>query len=182
MGRERQRQHEHIAVDMASRKCQQTGDRDRHDEKIDQHEIGREQPGGAANFGLAMVLDDGDMKLPRQQHNREQRQCRHRAESRQWRHAGEYRGGGCLIKRTRKKVKRTVKHDEGDEDAHGKKCHELDDRLRRNRKHQAVLMLGSVSVAGAEQHRKGRHEQRDKQRAVADHGLPRRHFSQDSAD
>ena len=57
MGRERQRQHEHVAVHVAERKIQQAGDRDRQHKQIDEHQIEREQPGGAADFGFAVVLD-----------------------------------------------------------------------------------------------------------------------------
>ena len=45
------------------------GDRDRHDEEIDQHEIERKQPGGAPDLGFAVVLDHRDVELARQQHD-----------------------------------------------------------------------------------------------------------------
>ena len=77
MRRERQRQHEHVAVDRLGRERQQARNRDRQHEQIDQHEIERKQPRRAADFGLAAVLDHGDMELPRQQHDRERRQHRH---------------------------------------------------------------------------------------------------------
>ena len=75
---ERQRQHEHVAVDLPGREREQAGQRDRHDEQVDQHEIERKQPGGAPDLGLAVVLDHGDVELARQQHDGEQRQQRHR--------------------------------------------------------------------------------------------------------
>ena len=43
-GRQRQRQHVHVAVDFAGRERQHAGERDRHHEQIDQHEIERKQP------------------------------------------------------------------------------------------------------------------------------------------
>ena len=70
-GAQRQRQHEHVAVDVAAREGQQAGDRDRHDEQVDQHQIERKQPGGAADLGFAVVLDHGDVELARQQHDRD---------------------------------------------------------------------------------------------------------------
>ena len=57
---------------------------------------------------------------------------------------------------------------EGDEYADGQKGDELDDQFRRDRQHQAVLMLGGVGMAGAEQHREHRHGQRDQEGAVAE--------------
>ena len=82
MGGDRQRQHEHVAVDLACRERQQAGHGDRHHEQIDEHQIERKQPGGAADLGLAVVLDHGDVELPRQQHDGEQRQHRHREKAR----------------------------------------------------------------------------------------------------
>ena len=76
--RQRQREHEHVAVDLPGRERQQTGERDRDDEQVDQDEIERKQPGRAADFGLAMILDHCHMELPWQQHDREERQHRHR--------------------------------------------------------------------------------------------------------
>ena len=66
---------------------------------------------------------------------------------------------------------RPVEHAEGDEHADGDECDELDQRLGRDRQDQAVLMLGGVDVAGAEQHRERRHRERDEQRDVAEHRL-----------
>ena len=63
---------------------------------------------------------------------------------------------------------RAVEHPEGDENADREKCDQLDDRFGGDRQHQAVLMLGGVDVAGAEQHGEGRHRQRDEQRDVAE--------------
>jgi hypothetical protein len=44
-------------------------------------------------------------------------------------------------------------HPEGDEGAGGEKGHQLDDGFGGDRQHQAVLVLGGVGLAGAEQHR-----------------------------
>ena len=79
-----------------------------------------------------------------------------------------------LFDRAREQRGRAVEHPEGDENADAEEGDELDDRLGRDREHQTVLMLGGVDVAGAEQHREGRHRQRDKQRHVAEHRLDRR--------
>ena len=77
-GLQRQRQHEHVAVDLAGAKGQQAGDRDRHHEQIDQHEIERKQPGGALDLAFVVVLDHRDVELPRQQDDRDERQQRRR--------------------------------------------------------------------------------------------------------
>ncbi len=77
-GGERQRQHEHIAVDATLGEQHQAGDGDRHHEQIDQHEIDREQPRRAPHVGLVVVLDHGDVELARQQHDGEEGQQGHR--------------------------------------------------------------------------------------------------------
>jgi hypothetical protein len=59
-------------------------------------------------------------------------------------------------------------HHEGDEDAGGEEGDQLDDGFGRDREHQAVLMLGGIGLAGAEQHREHRHRQGHHQRDVAD--------------
>ena len=69
-GRERQRQHVHVAVDRAARERQQAGDRDRQHEQVDQHQVEREQPGGAPDFRLVVVFDHRHVKLARQQQHR----------------------------------------------------------------------------------------------------------------
>jgi len=48
---------------------EEAGDRDGHDEDVDEDEIGREQPGGAAQFPLARILDDGHVELARQEYD-----------------------------------------------------------------------------------------------------------------
>ena len=88
---QRQRQHEHVAVDRAGRKGHQAGERDRHHEQVDQHQIEREQPAGAADFALAVVLHHRDVELARQQHDREERQQRRGEEGAERRAAREDR-------------------------------------------------------------------------------------------
>jgi hypothetical protein len=78
-----------------------------------------------------------------------------------------------IIERAHEQSHRPWEHYEGDEDADGEEGHELDDRFRRDREHQAVLMLGGVDVARAEQHSEGRHQQSDEQRDVAEERLHR---------
>ena len=167
-GLQRQRQHEHVAVDLAGREGQQAGDRDRHHEQVDQHEIDREHPARALDLALVVVLDHGDVELPRQQQDRDERQQRHRQQRVERRLAGQHRGGRRRIHRLAEQRDRPVEHPEGDEDADRQERQQLDDRFGGDRQHQAVLMLGRVDVPGAEQHREHRHRQRDEQRHVAE--------------
>ena len=90
---QRQRQHEHVAVHRAGRKRDQAGNRDRHHEQIDQHEIERKQPGGALDLGFVVVLDHRHVELARQQNDRHERQQRGRHQRVDARLAREDAGG-----------------------------------------------------------------------------------------
>jgi hypothetical protein len=69
----RQRQNEHVAIDLPRCEREQAGQCDRYNEQVDHDEIEREQPGGPSDLSLAIVLDDGDVELTRQQYDGEQR-------------------------------------------------------------------------------------------------------------
>ena len=164
---DRQRQYVHVAVHGAERKGDEAGERDRNHEQVDGDQIERKQPARAADLLGAGVLDHADVKLPRQQHDRAERQQRHGEEiadrrrivDRAHRLRGLHRAFDQLDRR---------EHPEGDEGAGGEKGHQLDDGFGGDRQHQAVLVLGGVGLAGAEQHRECRHRQRHDQRDVAD--------------
>ena len=75
-GVERQRENGQVAIDRAVGKDLQSGDGQRRNEQIDQHEIGRKEPGRGADAALIVVLDHGDMELAGQENDRESRQER----------------------------------------------------------------------------------------------------------
>ena len=170
-GLQRQRQDEHVAVDLAGAKCQQAGNRDRHHEQIDRQEIEREQPGGAFDLAFIVVLDHRHVELPRQQDDRHERQQRGREQRVERRLPREDAGGLRAIACRLEQRAGTAEHPEGDKDADGEKGEQLDDQFGGDRQHQAVLVLGGVDMAGAEQHREGRHRQRHEQRNVAEQRL-----------
>jgi hypothetical protein len=165
---QRQREHEHIAVDLAWRKCQQARKRDRHDKKIDQHEIDRIEPDRALDLIFVVVLDHCHVELPRQHDDRDERQQRHRNQRVETRLPAENGGRRRALHRFADERERAIKHPERHEDADRKKRHELHDRLSSNREHQAVLVFGRIDVAGAEQNGESGHRQRDKERNVAE--------------
>ena len=91
--------------------------------------------------------------------------------------ASSVSNGGCRRNRSgrlrafdRRREQRAgaAEHPEGDENADRQESEQLDDRFGGDRQHQAVLVLGRVDMAGAEQHREGRHRQRDEQRDIAE--------------
>ncbi len=170
-GDERQRQNIHVAVDLVGRKGQQAGDRDRDHEQVDQHEIEREQPGGAPDLVLVVVFDHGDVELARKQQDREQRQQRHHREGPEIRRARQDGAGLRMFDRPGEERGRPVEHREGHEYADRQERDQLDERFRRDRQDQPVLVLGRVDMARAEQHREGRHRERDQQRDIAEDRL-----------
>ena len=172
-GRQRQREHEHVAVELPGREGQHAGERDRHHEQVDQHQVERKQPGRPPDLGLAVVLHHGDVKLARQQHDGEQRQHRHRDQRAEQRLAGQHRGGIRTFERAGEQRERAVEQPERHENADRHERDELDQRFGRDRQHQSVLVLGGVDVPGSEQHCEQRHRDRDVEGDVAEHRLHR---------
>ena len=68
---ERQRQDEGLGVGLPRAEDQQAADGDRQDEDVDEQQVGREQPGGAADVPLVDAFDDHDLELTRQEQHRE---------------------------------------------------------------------------------------------------------------
>jgi len=167
IGFDRQRQHIHVAVGGAERKGDQAGQRDRDHEQVDGDQIERKQPARAADFGVAGVLDDADVKLPRQHHDRAERQQRGDEEIADRRHVVD---GAHRLRRLHRAFDQLLgrEHPKSDERAGGDERHQFHDRFGGDRQHQAMLMLGGVGVTGPEQHRERRHRQGHHQCDVAD--------------
>ena len=64
-------------------------------------------------------------------------------------------------------VAEAVEHAEGDEDADREEREQLDHRLEGDRRDHALVALGRVEVARAEEDGEGRQQQRDVERGVA---------------
>ena len=112
LGRERQRQDEHVAIDLTIGKGQQARQCDRNHKQVDQHEIERKQPGRAPDLGLVVVLHHGHVELSGQQDDRKQREKCHGGERTGRGLAGERRGGCRLPQRLPEESKRPIKHPE----------------------------------------------------------------------
>ena len=78
MLRHRHGEHERVRVDGVPRELQETAERDRQHEHIDQQEIEREQPDRLLDMPLVHVLDHEDLELPRQHDDRRHRDKRQR--------------------------------------------------------------------------------------------------------
>ena len=165
----RQRQHVHVAVGCAERKGDKAGNRDRDHEQVDGDQIQRKQPACAANLGLGGVLDDADVKLPWQQHDRQKREQRHGEKV-----ADRRRGldGTHRLRRLHGALPQIGRpeHDEGHEHAGRDEGHQLDQRFRRDSQHQAVLVFGGVGLTRAEKHGEGGERNGDDEGNVADIG------------
>ena len=173
MLRHRQGQDEGVGVDETGGEMDQPGERDRQDEQVDQQQVEREQPDRLVEMPLLDVLDDRDLELPRQADDREHRQQRQRhpvADRLHGRQPRDFRH----LRGAREQVAEAVEQAEGDEQADAHEGDELDHRLEGDRRHQALMVLGRVDVAGAEQDGEQRHQRRDPQRGVAHHRQHRR--------
>ena len=137
----------------------------RHDEKVDQEQVQRQQPAGAADLVFRAVLDDRDVELARQDDDADRAQQRdHQPGTRSI--DGREAFHDLIVERNGGHESDHVTEGiEDDEDANAEKGDELDQAFGRNRHHEAVLVLGRVDVAGAEEdgecgHREGRDEGR----------------------
>ena len=101
--RQRQGEHEGVGIEGALGQAQQAGRGNRHHEQVDQHQVDREQPGGAADLLLRVVLDHGHMELPRQQHDAHEAEERHRDPAAAVEAAGEDAAGSRGLCWTRSK-------------------------------------------------------------------------------
>ena len=103
------------------------------------------------------VLDHRDMELARQQHDGDhgkERLCQPRAPGEALaEQVRDFRRMPGLFEQRRG----PAHHDKGNEQTGSDEGQELDHRFDRYRHHKAVLMLGRVDMAGAEQHGEGGH-------------------------
>ena len=153
-------QHECVAIG-SGRQQQKAGDGDRHNEEIDGHKIEREEPGRAADIRGMRVLHHAHMELARQEDDGEgSEQCQGQPTAaievfRKERRRGSTRGDFARHRRE------TAGHGECDEQADADEGDELHNGLDGDGENHAVLVLGRVDMAGAEEDREGAHRQRD---------------------
>ncbi len=176
-GGERQGQDEEVGIGRVE-PADAAGQRDRQHEEVDDQQVERQQPAGPAEMVALEVLDHRDLELARQdeeggagEEGREEEvgiAARRPADPPE---AAIARQGG-----TPEDVARPVEQDEGHDHAHEKKTEELDEALQRHGQHHALVVLGRVDVAGAEQDAEGGEHDGDEEGGVgADRGDPARH-------
>ena len=164
--RQRQGQHEGVGIVGALGQGEQAGRGNGDHEQVDQNQVDREQPGGAADLLLRVVLDHGHMELPRQQDDAHEAEERHGyPEDPVEALRKDALDLGALL-RALEQPADAAKHGEDDEEANRQEGRELDQRLGGNGNDQALLVLGGVDMAGAEQDRERRHRQGDDEGGV----------------
>ena len=159
--RHRQRDHEQIAADAAGREHRETRDRDRHHKNIDDDEIERKQPRGAAQIALARVLDDGDMELARQANRGRESEPGNGDPQRAVGARQEEVRQFWVRHHARGEIAETAEHAPGDEGADEQERDQLDDGFERDGEDQPVMMLGRLDAARAEQDGEGREQERN---------------------
>ena len=160
---ERQGQHEQVRVELRA-EGGEAEQRHRRHEQVDRHEVERKQPARGGELAGRSVLHHRHVELARQKQKGEVGQRGEHEEARRVRAGGE-RDEGVQ----RQGIARPGhEHHPG---AQRKKRHELHERFRGDREHEAVLVLRGVGVAGAEQdgeqHQRQRHHRRRGGRAEA---------------
>ena len=107
------------------------------------------------------TLDESDQELARQAEDRDGSEAGRDDEI-----AGEH---ATTPSRARVSLKRRRAVEvQQREHADRRECQQLDDRLEGDRQHDALVVLGRVEPARAEQDREQRHQQRDPQRRVGE--------------
>ena len=170
----RQRQDERVGVDRSVGEVEPAAERDRQHEDVDRQHVDGEQPDRLQQVLLVDVLDDCDLELARQEHDRQHRQhgephparvaAGNAFERRQQRCELRSRGGA------REDVAEAVVDPEGDERPDGEEREKLHQRLEGDRGHHAFVVLCGVQVPGAEGDREQREDQRDPERRVPEDG------------
>ena len=143
------------------RQEQETCDRNRNDEYIDEYEVGREQPRCATDFRFGVVLDDRDVELARQEDNANEAQQRHRHPRTAARAIREDARDFGVCADMAHETRQPTEHRENHEQPDGQEGRELDERLRRDRQHQAVLVLRRIDMARTEKNGEGGECERD---------------------
>ena len=165
----RQREDEGVGVHRAAREQQQPAERDGQDEHVDEEQVEREQPDRPAEVVLVHVLDDRDLELPREKHEREHRQEREERPgppaSARRRGAGELAQPGRCAGEAEDVAEAAVDA-KRDERPDGEEGEELHQRLERDRGDEPLVPLGDVEVARAEQDRERGERDRDVERLV----------------
>ena len=108
---------------------------------------------------MVVILDDGHVKLPRQQDKRHERQQRHCDERVDARFSTEDGCGRRPLHGFFEQRYRAVEHPKRHENPDSKECNQFDYQFGGHSQHQPVLMLGGVDMASTEQYREGCHRQ-----------------------
>ena len=165
----RQRQHRHVAVDLAGTERGEAGEGERHHEDVDEDEVEREQPGDAAHVLDGAVLDDRHVELAGQQERGEARQDDEGEERPEAGRLAEEDEIGAPLGGFGQDVVDAAEHPERHEHPDRQEGDQLDDRFEGDREHQPVLMLGRVRVARAEGDREsGQHDRHDESKVAED--------------
>ena len=193
-GGQGQRQYKIFGIGLARAKIQQPAKCNGQHKQIDQQQIQRKHPDGAAQVGLAHVFHHHDLELSRQEHHREHRQHRQPEPLRPGKLAALLQAQQLAQfwhgLRAGEQVFQAIKQAVDDKETHGQECHQLDHRLKRNGRHHAFVPLGGVEVPRSKHHRKTGQNQRYIKGAVlapvqgqrcrgtvcgGEQGVPRRH-------
>ncbi len=165
-GRKRQAENEHVRVDSAPGEQHETGRRDRHDEKVDEHQIHGKQPSRPSHLVFGMVLHHRHVELARQENDADEAEERYGDPEADVEFLGEQLGDLQVLASALDEPRDSAQHGEDDEEADRQEGSELDERLCCNGDDQAVLVLRRIDVTCAKQNRKGGHQERDDQRRV----------------
>ena len=170
-GGHRQRQHEGLGVHRAAAKIQQSAQRNRQHEQVDQQQVERKHPDRPAQVALTDVFHHHHLKLPGQKQHRQHRQQDQRKPLRPGKAIALLQPHQALQGWHRlgagKQVAQAVEQAINHKHTHCQEGHQLDHRLEGYRRHHALVPLGGVQVPGAKHHGETGQHQRDIKSTVA---------------
>ncbi|MCW0450102.1 hypothetical protein NB706_002936 [Xanthomonas sacchari] len=157
---QRQRQHDAVVGHVAAAEQRDAGGCDRHHHRRDQHQVQAEQPARLADVADVAALHYRHVELPWQAHQRQEAEQGLRDEA--------HRRGVLEQRACRRHHLATVAHGQPHVGEHAHRHHrqQLHHRLQRDRQHHAVVVLGGIDLASAEQRGEQRHPQGHVQRRV----------------
>ena len=161
---QRQRQHVAVVGHAGAAEQRRARCRDGHHHQREQHQVATEQPARLADVAHVAALHHRHMELARQADESQETQQRLRDEAHR----------RCVLEQRARGVgdaEGVVAQPQVGEHAHRDHRHQLDHRFQRDRQHHAVVVLGGVHLAGAEQRGEQRHQQRDIQRWVGEEAM-----------
>ena len=158
----------HVAVDHAGCKTQIGSQRNRNNEEVDQNKVERKHPCDTLDVGFLMIFNDCHIELPRQEQDDQQGEQCHRQKIGNAAAAIHERHDVRSCRNLRENIADAIEHHIRDKKSGNQKGSELNCRFHANGKHEPVMVLAGIDMAGTKGGCEGGEDQSDKQSEIAE--------------